>query len=84
MSAKGIEIDGSVEHCTEKAGTLQGSEIGETRGETNWGTLLEADGNSKIEIAPMRQETKEMRAKTLWTVVKNEEEMKSGGWTTIG
>jgi len=47
MSAKGTGIDGSVEHCTEKADTLEGV------------------------------------TKALVTR-KNEEEMKSGKWTSIG
>ena len=37
-----------------------------------------------IETVAMKQETKEMRAKTLRTVVKYKEGMKSGRWTSIG
>ena len=84
MSAKGTGIDGSVEHCIEKADTLEEvPEIGKTRGETLWGVLLEADGNSKIETVAMKQETKKIQTKALWTVVKFEEEMKSGKWTSV-
>jgi len=35
--------------------------------------LLEADEKSKIETVAMKQGTKEIRMKALWTVVKDEE-----------
>jgi len=45
--------------------------------------LLETDGKSKIETVAMKQGIKEMRTKSLWTVVKYEKGLESGTWALI-
>jgi len=84
MSAKDTEIDGLSIAQRKRAHRREGPEIKETCGETHWDALLSRWELKDIKTVSMKQETKEVRAKTLWTVVKDEEEREMDvDWTGL-